>query len=57
MNEITITLEMLKMTPIEIVTYVKGNGYDVAIVDKNQEELIRRLKKEKITVKNYERTN
>ena len=42
---------MLKMTHIEIVSYVKGNRYNVVIVDKKQEELIRRLKKEKIEVK------
>ncbi len=54
MKTITITPEMLKMTPMEIVSYVKGNGYEVAIVDKDQEELIRRLKKEKIEVR-YDR--
>ena len=51
MREIIITPEMLKMTPIEIVSYVKGNRYEVVIVDKEQKELIRRLKKEKIEVK------
>lgn len=47
---ITITDEMLKMTPMEIVSFIKGNGYEEVEVPNDQEELIRRLKKEKIKV-------
>jgi hypothetical protein len=50
MKEIEITEELLKMTPIELSTYLKNNLYDKVILDGSHEELIRLLKKAKIEV-------
>jgi hypothetical protein len=47
---IEITPELMKMTPIELVSYIKGNRYEVAIVRQIDLEVIRRLKKENIEV-------
>jgi hypothetical protein len=55
MKEITLTPELLKMTPIELATILKNNLYDKVIVDSSHEELIRLLKKAKIEV--YEPNN
>lgn len=50
MKEITITEELLKMTPIELSSYLKNNLYDRVVVDGKHENLIRLLKKAKIEV-------
>ena len=50
MKEIIITEELLKMTPIELSSYLKNNLYEKVIVDEKHEELIRLLRKAKIEV-------